>query len=89
VTGYNWWHEFNMAIFRDTEAARQAIRESDEYVRSSEVAGADTGTAYYQLSDAEFNEIYPSLPLKEILIQNRGMADQKERLEELAEKRKM
>jgi hypothetical protein len=88
VTGYNWWHEFNMAIFRDTEAARQALRQSDEYVRSS-VAGADSGTAYYQLSDREFNEIHPCLPLKEILVQNRGMTTQRERLEELAEKRKM
>lgn len=77
-----------MAIFRDTEAARQALRQSDEYVRG-DVAGADSGTAYYQLSDAEFNAIHPCLPLKEILTQNRGMATQKERLEELAKQRKM
>jgi hypothetical protein len=73
VSGYNWWVEYNMAIFRDTEAVRQQLRESDEYVRG-DVAGADSGTAYYQLSDDEFNELHPCLPLKEILIANRGMS---------------
>lgn len=72
MSGYNWWLEYNMAIFRDTEAVRQRLRQSDDYVRG-DVPGADNGTAYYQLSDAEFNAIHPCLTLKELLIQNRGM----------------
>jgi hypothetical protein len=80
MTGYNWWLEYNMAIFRDTEAARQAVRESDQYV-AGHVAGADSGTCYYQLTDREFNEVYPCLPLKEILLQNKGLSVRKDRPE--------
>jgi hypothetical protein len=85
MTGYNWWLEYNMGIFHATETARQQLRESGEYIRSTNVAGADSGSAYYQLSDKEFNEIYPCLPLKEILIQNKGLSTKKER----EERRKM
>jgi hypothetical protein len=69
----NWWVEMNLRIFHETETARQAIRESGQYLGSERPAGADNGTCYYQLSDAEFNEIHPCLPLKDILISNRGI----------------
>lgn len=77
MAGYNWWLEYNMAIFRDTEAVRQHLRQSDEYVRG-DVAGADSGTAYYQLTDAEFNALHPCLTLKELLIANAGMHRKKD-----------
>lgn len=56
--GHNWWREYNMAIFRETETARFERRET---------------SLCYNLTDEEFVSQYPCLPLKQILIQNRGL----------------
>lgn len=71
--GYNWWREYNMAIFHETETARAGLRESGMSVRASVRGGRGTDTCYYQLSDAEFDTLHPRVTLKELLIANKGV----------------
>lgn len=73
--GYNWWREYNMQGWSSAHAAWEHLRESGQPVHTGarHVAGADGDTAYYQLSDREYQAIHPRPTLKEFLIHNAGM----------------
>lgn len=72
--GRNWWREWIMEEYRAAEAAWFALRESGQPINTGAVAGADYDTAYYQLSDEEYQQINPRPTLRMFLETNAGMA---------------
>lgn len=75
--GYNWWREYNMDIWSSAHAAWSARRESGEPAYGA-AGAANSGVACYQLSDREYQEMWPQPTLKQCLIDNKGMNDQPE-----------
>ena len=71
--GRNWWREYNCEILREAENAWQALKESGEAIMTTEVAGADFQTGFYQLSEAEYRKIRPRPTLKQFLLANAGI----------------
>lgn len=70
--GYNWWREYNTEALLHAEHAWQALRESS--LPAHGVAGtAHSEVAMYQLSEAEFRELYPRPTLKQFLTDNAGI----------------
>lgn len=71
--GRNWWREFNMDCWRSAHDAWEQRRESD--APAYQAAGAaHSGAACYQLSDREYQTLYPQPTLKEFLLGNKGMS---------------
>lgn len=61
-----------MSIYFNEVEWWNQLRESGEAVRY-DVAGADSGTCYYQLTDEEFESIHPRPTLKSILVHHAGL----------------
>ena len=76
--GYNWWREHCVSIFRDAHDAWLALRESAQEVGHDAPAGATSSTAYYQLSDSEYQAVNPRPTLKAILMDQKGLRDERE-----------
>lgn len=71
--GRNWWREYNCNLLNEAEVAWQSLKESGEAIMTTDIAGADFQTGFYQLSEAEYRKIRPRPTLKAFLLANKGI----------------
>lgn len=65
--GHHWWRELVTEVHQHAAAARAALRESSHPAYQAAGAG-NSGAAYYQLSDDEFDLLHPAPRLKDAMV---------------------
>ncbi len=66
--GRHWWRELVTETWRAAMDARDGLRESGVPIRAGAVPGtAGANVSHYQLTDQEFDQLYPKVGLGDVM----------------------